>query len=327
MKKIIGKLLFILGLFVIIFLVAGIINQSVRKKDYGTDFPEGNLFDVGESLLYAELGGNPEGVPIVFEPGLGDGSYSWCTYAPTLQADYQTLVYDKGGIGRSEPSSFTGSLDGEANELMALLEATGISKPIVLVSHSRGGVIARRFAQLFPERIKGILLIDTTNEIMFEDSISRVFYKLNSAFYAFLGFTNHFGVPRLLHDMGSPILEREIDQQIIDAKGVDYLDEYNELCFRSSFLQTISRQTATVAQILDLVQIGPQAQDIPAYIVYEVPLDEEKADTEEMVARCIQTIQRQFPRSESKVVYDAGHYIHVTMPEVITEGIDWILSQ
>lgn len=326
MKKVIGKLLFILGLFIILFLIAGILNQSIRKKDYGSDFSEGHLLDVGDSLLYAELGGNPDGVPIVFEPGLGDGSYSWCTYAPTLKMDYQTLVYDKGGIGHSEPSSFTG-LDGEANELKALLEATGIRKPIVLVGHSRGGVIARRFAQLYPELIRGILLIDTTNEVMFEDSISRAFYKLDGFLYSLLGFTNHFGVPRLLHDMGAPILEREIDQQIVDAKGTDYLEEYNETCFRSSYLQTVSRQTTTVAQILDLVQSGSQAQDIPAYIVYEVPLDEEKADTEEMVARCIQTIQRQFPHSESKVVYDAGHYVHVTMPEVITEGIEWLLSQ
>jgi pimeloyl-ACP methyl ester carboxylesterase len=327
MKKIIGKLLLILGLLIVIFLVAGLINQSVRKKDYNADFSEGQLFDAGGSLLYAELNGNPDGVPIVFEPGLGDGSFSWCTYAPALQVDYQTLVYDKGGIGRSEPSSFTGSPDGEVHELKALLEAAEIRKPVILVGHSRGGVIARRFAQSYPKLVKGILLIDTTNEVMFEDGISRAFYKLNSIFYAFMGFTNHFGVPRLLHDMGSPILEREIDRQIIDAKGTDYLQEYNETCFRNSYLQTVSRQTATVAKILDLVKSGPISQDIPAYIVYEVAADEEQADTEEMVERCIQAIRRQFPHSESKVVYDAGHYIHVTMPEVITEGIEWILSQ
>jgi pimeloyl-ACP methyl ester carboxylesterase len=327
MKKVITKLLLILGLLIVVFLIVGTIHQAVGKKDYDTNFSEGQLFDVDGSKLYAELCGNPGGVTIVFEPGLGDGSYSWCTYAPTLQKEFQTIVYDKGGIGRSEPSPFTDSPDGEANELKALLDAANIKGSIILVGHSRGGAITRRFAQLYPDIVTGIVLIDTTNEVMFEDGISRAFYKLDSILYALLGFTNHFGVPRLLHDMGSPILEREIDRNIIDAKGTSYLDEYNEYCFRSSYLQTVSRQTATVVEILDLVKNGPQAQNIPAYIVYEVPLDEEKADTEEMVGRCIQSIQRQFPRSESKIVYDAGHYIHITMPEVITKGIEWILSQ
>ncbi|MBP7176302.1 MAG: alpha/beta hydrolase [Thermoclostridium sp.] len=327
MRKVILKLLLLVGLFVVVFLIVGTVNQAIKKKDYNINYSEGQLYDVGGSKLYAQLGGNPSGTTIVFEPGLGDGSYSWCTYAPLLQEDYQTLIYDKGGVGRSEPSSYTDSLDGEANELKALLESAGIQTPVILVGHSRGGAIARRFAQLYPNSMKGIVLIDTTNEVMFEDSISRAFYKLDSILYGLLGFANNFGVPRLLHDMGSPILEREIDSQILAAKGTEYFEEYNELCFRNSYLQTVSRQTATVAQILDLVEAGPAAQEVPAYIVYDVPLDEDQADTEAMVANCIQRIQRQFPHSESKIVYDAGHYIHVTMPEVITEGIEWVLSQ
>lgn len=327
MKKIKAKIFTAILVALCIFLLTGTINQAVKKKKYEPPYGEGKLYDVGESKLYAEIGGNPEGVTVVFESGLSDGAFSWCTYAPLLHNDFKTFIYDKSGIGRSETSSLPRTLDRESYELKELLTAADIDTPFILVGHSRGGVIVRRFSQLYPELVLGVVLIDTTNEVMFDDNISKAFYKMNSFFYHFLAFTNNFGVPRLLHDMGSPLLEREIDEQIIATKGMAYFNEYQEHSFKNSFISTVANQTGTVAQLFDLIQKDLQPLDIPTYIIYEIPCDEEKEDTEKMVGEYIKTIQIQFPLSQSKIVYDAGHYIHVTMPEVVTEGIEWILAQ
>ncbi len=70
------------------------------------------------------------------------------------------LVYERWGFGQSEgrgpgpwPADY---LEGEADALAALLEATGIEKP-VLFGHSDGGTIALFFAANYPERAAAIV--------------------------------------------------------------------------------------------------------------------------------------------------------------------------
>jgi hypothetical protein len=51
-----------------------------------------------------------------------------------------------------------------ASDLHALLQAAGIPPPYVLVGHSLGGVIARRFQADYPDTVAGMLLIDSSHE-------------------------------------------------------------------------------------------------------------------------------------------------------------------
>ncbi len=325
-KRIRRILLIILGASVVIIAIAGSINQAIKRKTYGRNYTEGKLYELEKNQIYAEVGGNPEGVPIVFVAGLGDGAYSWCTYTPLLQNEFQTITFDKGGTGRSGAPSFTDRVDGEAYELKALLKATEVEGPYILAGHSLGGATVRRFTQLFPEMVRGVILIDTTNEVMFEGWEGKAAHRVEGVLYYLLKLTNFVGFPRLLHDIGAPLLKREIDDQIIAARGRAYLEEYNEYCFRSSYIASVSRQFRSADKIFRLITKELVPQEIPAYIIYEVPSDEYKEDTEADVANYIAAIRKQYPVSESTIVYDAGHYIHVTRPEVITEGIDWILN-
>jgi pimeloyl-ACP methyl ester carboxylesterase len=51
-----------------------------------------------------------------------------------------------------------------ADELRQGLAAAGIDPPYVLVGHSLGGVIARRFASRYPRDVAGMVLIDSSHE-------------------------------------------------------------------------------------------------------------------------------------------------------------------
>jgi pimeloyl-ACP methyl ester carboxylesterase len=51
-----------------------------------------------------------------------------------------------------------------AQELHGLLAATGLGSPYVLVGHSFGGIIARRFAVRYPSYVAGMVLIDSSHE-------------------------------------------------------------------------------------------------------------------------------------------------------------------
>jgi pimeloyl-ACP methyl ester carboxylesterase len=45
-------------------------------------------------------------------------------------------------------------------ELRLLLEAAGLKPPFILVAHSFGGLVARRYALMYPEQVVGVVLID-----------------------------------------------------------------------------------------------------------------------------------------------------------------------
>jgi pimeloyl-ACP methyl ester carboxylesterase len=74
-------------------------------------------------------------------------------------------TYDRAGVGVSDsrpsgggrPTSAT-----QAGELHALLEAIGVSPPYVLVPHSYGGLVARMFADRYPDEVAGFVFEDVS---------------------------------------------------------------------------------------------------------------------------------------------------------------------
>jgi pimeloyl-ACP methyl ester carboxylesterase len=319
---------------VLVLLVVTAIVGSIRQADALRNASEydwpGQFYTVGEGEMYAEIDGPEDALPVVFVPGLADGAYSWCTYVPLIRDRYRTIVYDPMGIGESSDSSGDSSADAEIYDLHTLLGSAGIKGPCILVGHSRGGAVVRRYAELFPSEVLGVVLVDATNERMISDTFARLSYQANKLTYQLLSVTNRVGFPRLLEDLGVQLLDREIDGAIVAGMGTGYLDAINENCFRTSYIETVAEQFGSVNGLLDKAAKGDPLPGIPAYVLYEVsthdpdsPVDE----TLEMLGDCIENVSRQFPDTRPQIVYDAGHYIHFAMPDEITAGIDWVAGQ
>jgi pimeloyl-ACP methyl ester carboxylesterase len=77
------------------------------------------------------------------------------------------VVYDRGGTGWSEPVTLPRSAGEVVGELARLLRAAELPGPYVLVGHSLGGVYARRYAQLFPDEVAAMLLLDPGHEDLY----------------------------------------------------------------------------------------------------------------------------------------------------------------
>jgi pimeloyl-ACP methyl ester carboxylesterase len=125
----------------------------------------------GRTLRYMCAG---SGMPtIIVEPG---GSVStetvlswekpvgWAVIFPELSRATRTCLYDRAGLGRSDPvpKRPRTSLD-VARDLKALLAAADIAPPYVLAGQSVGGMNARMFASLYPETVAGLVLIDSSH--------------------------------------------------------------------------------------------------------------------------------------------------------------------
>jgi pimeloyl-ACP methyl ester carboxylesterase len=77
----------------------------------------------------------------------------------------RVVVYDRAGIGWSDPAGRgRRTCEDRVQELHGLLGAAGIEPPYVLLAHSMGGILARRFAVRYPGAVAGMVLVDSSHE-------------------------------------------------------------------------------------------------------------------------------------------------------------------
>jgi pimeloyl-ACP methyl ester carboxylesterase len=108
----------------------------------------------------AAAGGQPT---IVFESGLGTPLETWDAVQRDLARETATFVYDRAGIGGSEPGRAAPTLEHIVQELHALLAKAGVRPPYVLVGHSMGGPAIRLFAARHPDEVVGLVYVDPTD--------------------------------------------------------------------------------------------------------------------------------------------------------------------
>jgi pimeloyl-ACP methyl ester carboxylesterase len=78
-----------------------------------------------------------------------------------MAEQYQVLVWDVRGHGRSQPMGADYSLCRAVDDLLAILDRVGAG-PAVFVGHSNGGYIAQEMAFRHPQRVQGLTLVSGT---------------------------------------------------------------------------------------------------------------------------------------------------------------------
>jgi pimeloyl-ACP methyl ester carboxylesterase len=141
-------------------LVAACLAASAPEASDATPTaPRERRIDVGGYRLnVAELGRAAPAV--VFVSGLGEDHDSWSKVQAPVAEFARTLAYDRGGLGRSDPTDRPRDVASLAAELHALLGAARLAPPYVMVGHSLGGAIVRVYAARHPGEIAGLVLVD-----------------------------------------------------------------------------------------------------------------------------------------------------------------------
>jgi pimeloyl-ACP methyl ester carboxylesterase len=117
------------------------------------------MVSVGTHRLHIRCIG--EGRPtVVIDTGVGDTSARWASIQAELAQVTRTCTYDRAGYGGSEPGPLPRHSERAADELKHLLENAGVRGPYVLVGHSLGGLNVQVFADRYPERVSGLILLD-----------------------------------------------------------------------------------------------------------------------------------------------------------------------
>ena len=97
---------------------------------------------------------------VVFENGSGPNLSTWSAQMEDIRATHRACAYDRAGIGMSDTAPGSRTTRDQVNDLATLLEAAGVTGPIVLVAHSLGGWNAIVYTADHPEQVVGAVLVD-----------------------------------------------------------------------------------------------------------------------------------------------------------------------
>ncbi len=99
---------------------------------------------------------------VVFLHGLVmDNLSSWFFTVANLAAQTRrVLLYDLRGHGMSARPKNGYSIDQHIEDLRQLLDHVGPEEPVILVGNSFGGLLALNFADRYPARVSGLILVD-----------------------------------------------------------------------------------------------------------------------------------------------------------------------
>ncbi len=99
--------------------------------------------------------------PLILLHGLAANGLCWTAIARELEAEYDVIMPDLRGHGKSSAPEHGYRYEDHANDVVGLINGLGISAP-VLIGHSMGGLVATVVASHFASLIRGLVLADPT---------------------------------------------------------------------------------------------------------------------------------------------------------------------
>jgi pimeloyl-ACP methyl ester carboxylesterase len=142
-------------------ITAGFLYQRIgAHRDRLRYAGSGRWVNIGRGCRLYMLEKGSGGPTVLFESGIAATNLNWCHIQETVSQFTHTASYDRGGLGWSSPANTARTPGNIAIELHAMLESAGIKPPYVLVGHSFGGLVVRRYALLYPEDVAGVVLVD-----------------------------------------------------------------------------------------------------------------------------------------------------------------------
>jgi len=142
-------------------ILSGVVYQCLgARRDRLRYTREGRWIDIGDKrrLYLLEMGSGD--ATVLFEAGIAATNLNWFHIQATVSRFASTASYDRCGLGWSSPSRTARTPTNIATELHQLLAGAGIKPPYILVGHSFGGLVMRRFALNYPEEVSSIVLVD-----------------------------------------------------------------------------------------------------------------------------------------------------------------------
>jgi pimeloyl-ACP methyl ester carboxylesterase len=285
------------SLIVILLIVASTGCQTTTARGPGEVVEAAVSAADGVTIAYDVRGsGN---TALVFVHGWCSNRTFWREQLDVLAADHRVVAIDLPGHGDSGRNRAEWSIDSFAGDVVTLAESLDL-KRIVLIGHSMGGLVSLEAAPRLPERVIGIIGVDTISDVESEGQ-PEMMDRVITAFEADFEGTMSAFMPQMFSPDAASELVQWATENSVKADHVMAL--------------TILRGVSAV----DEKELLSSA-DVPVRVVY--------ADSGESGdSRAFAETNRKYADFEAVFVPGVGHFLHLEDPDTVNRHICAFLSE
>ena len=181
---------------------------------------------------------------VVFDGNLGANLNQWTNISKELlesDDDVNTFVYNRRGYGYSDGGDKL-TPEEQAKELKILLRKAGVPEPYILVGEEYGSLVLTSFAEMFPETVAGVVLVNPiveeeikTEEYVKSNIIEKVRRKIED-----IG--SHIGVTTLLNALNMDVKLDGFEEKIKDS----VLEEFNTQRTKSNYTSAVYNELSVL---------------------------------------------------------------------------------
>ncbi|EPE32438.1 alpha/beta-Hydrolase [Glarea lozoyensis ATCC 20868] len=303
--------------------------------------PTPTLVNIGtHSLaLYAHGPSPTPSQPVVFFiNGIATSSLVWAGVLKLLPSTLRSYTYDRSGFSASNPSPLPPTPENIALELSRLMKNTPITNPLILVGHSWAGVLIREFIALTGgSQIAGLVLVDANLETSLQ-----VLNVLDPQLRAVFKGVEHYEGSGIARE--HKLTSEEWDAFIKDERSAKFvLQAENESKeYEPGFGTLLKKELAKKQPLLGdapvFVTGGMRSRDwnglYAAGVAKGNGTEEQRRYAREMIDGAdekhmglIREHLKLSTRGKLVWAYESGHFVQLTQPELVVEGVEWVLDE
>ena len=282
-------------------------------------------------------------VDVVIEMGLGTCIAEWESLARELGKNHGVLVYERAGINHSDKSDEERTPTNIAEELKRLIDEIPHDEKIVIIGHSQGGMYASEFCGIYPEIVKGLILLDplSIEDNRFKKELTARELKKSGA-----DKSKNFMILEVLAKLGLKGVVKKVMSQAPPFYYAGFSEEQKEDILNSlvniTHLNTCREEyrLAHDDEALRNMVSKDKYPDIPIILVTH---SSEEAIRENMefgrnsssfavrIEQLWQEIMKVYLDYSERAIWmqakKSTHYIHLTEPELIIESVNNLCTQ
>lgn len=307
----------------------------VPRADANAEFAKPRLVDIGGRRLHLYCSGAGP-VTVLFDAHGGAAGWSWFQVQPEVARHTRACVYDRAGLGFSDPQARPATAGNAADDLKRLLAAAGIAPPYVMVGSSLGGAVVQLYAYRHPTEIKGLVLVEghREDEIARADRATGGKYMQMIAQYkqmmaachaqAVAGFAPGSDARTQCVGSSDPRLGRHLGaQQLASRLSAGYwqamVNEVDSLDAGDAELRAARKPFGALPLVVLARTVNPfAAPGKPSPLVKAMEAENLKMQRE---TAALST------SGEVRVVRGAGHVVHETHPQAVVKAVLDVLAQ
>lgn len=302
--------------FLVIIFAVGFTYQGINvSQDIKKYTPVGKMYEVYGKKMHIYTGGEGDST-VVFNAGWGTPN-PYVDFSPLykkMEKDTKYAVIDRFGYGYSEMTERKRDIDNIVDETRKLLKESRQKPPYVLVGHSLASLETIRYAQRYPDEVKGIVLVDAGNPEYYSKQ------KTATVFSQVIGFIRTSGLLRMAYQINEDF----------------FIQPRNSLEFVPAKLKEIDQAFTLIKlgnkNVTDeMRQIRNNAEKVSEDQSLQVPLTVLTADSFGKIKEDWLESQIELSTWSSSgkqiVVKEANHSIHQYQPDIIAAEILRMVQQ